>query len=194
MTEKNPTDKRIIEFLGKKGTGTVDEICAALGIGRTNARKYLAGLTVDKKVKREAGGREGRRKLPDVFSLPGKKKPAAKPGKSTAAKSKDGRLGPGQLDKLVLGYMRSHKDDSPHTASAIGKGIKRSSGAVANCLGRLEKAKSVRLVKPKPRGYALVEAQKWPIANQAARMGALCGGYGERCDSSGAGVLASPRE
>lgn len=157
MTEKKSTDEQIIEFLGKKGTGTVDEICAALGIGRTNARKYLAGLTVDKKVKRETGGREGRRKLPDVFSLAGKKKPAEKRGKST---SKDGRLGPGQLDKLVLGYMRSHKDDAPHTASAIGKGISRSSGAVANCLGRQVKANTVRMVKPKPREYALVEGQK----------------------------------
>ncbi len=59
MTEKKSTDERIIEFLGEKGTGTVDEICAALGISRTNARKYLAGLTVDKKVKREAGGERG---------------------------------------------------------------------------------------------------------------------------------------
>jgi len=56
--------------------------------------------------------------------------------------------------------MRSHTDDAPHTASAIGKGIKRSSGAVANCLGRLVKAESVRLVKPKPREYALAEQQK----------------------------------
>jgi hypothetical protein len=157
MTEKKSTDERIIEFLNEKGTGTVDEICAALKIGRTNARKYLAGLTVDKKIKRESGGREGRRKLPDVFSLKGKKTSTGKRGKST---SKYGRLGPGQLDKLVLGYMRSHKDDAPHTASAIAKGIKRSSGAVANCMGRQVKANTVRMVKPKPREYALVEGQK----------------------------------
>ncbi len=56
--------------------------------------------------------------------------------------------------------MRSHKDDAPHTASVIGKGIKRSSGAVANCLDRQMKAEKVRLVKPKPREYALVEAKK----------------------------------
>jgi hypothetical protein len=160
MTEKQSTDEQIIDFVGKKGAATVDEVCAALGIGRTSARKYLAGLTVDKKVKREAGGREGRRKLPDVFSLPGKKKAAGKSGKSASAKSKDGRLGPGQLDKLVLGYMRSHRKDAPHTASAIGKGIKRSSGAVANCLGRQVKANTVQMVKPKPREYALVEGQK----------------------------------
>lgn len=66
----------------------------------------------------------------------GQKKPLAKGGRRAPAKPKSERLGPGQLDKLVLDYMRKHKADSPHTASAIGKGIKRSSGAVANCLER----------------------------------------------------------
>lgn len=75
-------------------------------------------------------------------------------------KTKTERLAPGELDKLVLGYMRRHKKDAPHTASAIGKAIKRSSGAVANCLGRLEKQKKVRLAKPKPREYELVQSKK----------------------------------
>jgi hypothetical protein len=79
---------------------------------------------------------------------------------SKGSTSKTGRLGPGELDKLVLGYMRRHKKDAPHTASAVGKAIKRSSGAVANCLGRQEKQKKVRLVKPKPREYELVESRK----------------------------------
>jgi hypothetical protein len=70
------------------------------------------------------------------------------------------RLAPGELDKLVLGFMRRNKKDAPHTPSAVAKGIKRSSGAVANCLGRQDKAKKVRLVSPKPRRYELVEAKK----------------------------------
>lgn len=159
MSEKKPVDQQIVDLLEEKGTGTVDEIAAAVKIGRTSARKYLAGLTVDKKVEREPGGREGRRKLPDVFSLPGRER-AGKRAKVPSGKSKNGRLGPGELDGLVLGYMRKHKKDSPHTPSAISKAIKRSSGAVANCLGRQEKQKKVRLVKPKPREYELVEAQK----------------------------------
>lgn len=79
--------------------------------------------------------------------------------KKASAKRKTERLRPGELDKLVLGYMRRHKKDAPHTASAIGKAIKRSSGAVANCLGRQEKQKKVRLVKPKPREYELVQSK-----------------------------------
>ena len=51
----------------------------------------------------------------------------------TAAKK---RLRPGELDGQVLAYMRKHRDDDPLTASAIGKGIGRSSGAIANCLAR----------------------------------------------------------
>jgi hypothetical protein len=85
---------------------------------------------------------------------------ARKPiGKAPKAKSNAGRLGPGQLDKLVLAYMGEHKGDAPHTSSAIGKGIERSSGAVANCLARLEKAKEVRLAQKKPRAYKLKGAR-----------------------------------
>lgn len=87
-------------------------------------------------------------------------KPASKPpGEAPKAKAKAGRLGPGQLDKLVLAYMREHKGEAPHTASAIGKAIGRSSGAVANCLARLEKAKEVRLSQKKPRAYKLKGAR-----------------------------------
>jgi hypothetical protein len=69
------------------------------------------------------------------------------------------RLGPGALDDLVLAYMRHHKGDGPLTSSAIGKGLERSSGAVANCLVRLARAKQVRQAKRKPRGYVLKEVK-----------------------------------
>lgn len=75
----------------------------------------------------------------------------------SAAKGK--RLRPGALDDLVLAYMRKRKDDGPLTASAIGKGIERSSGAVANCLLRLARAKKVRQAKRTPRAYVLKEAK-----------------------------------
>lgn len=83
-----------------------------------------------------------------------------KPKKAASSGSKNSRLGPGGLDKLVLDHMRKHKGDAPQTASAIGKVIERSSGAVANCLVRLEKQGKVRLAKPKPRSYELAGAKK----------------------------------
>lgn len=83
--------------------------------------------------------------------------PKKRTRKSTkgSSKSKSERLAPGALDKLVLGYMRRHKNDAPHTPSAIAKGIKRSSGAVANCLNRLAAAKKVRQATGKPRRFEL---------------------------------------
>lgn len=74
-----------------------------------------------------------------------------------AAKRK--RLRPGELDGLVLAYLAEHKDDGPLTATAIGKGIGRSAGAVANCLGRLAKDKKVRQARKRPRTFAIAEAR-----------------------------------
>jgi hypothetical protein len=87
--------------------------------------------------------------------------PKAAPGKAKAAAASGGgakhkkRLRPGELDGLVLSHMCKHEGELPLTASAIGKGIEKSSGAVANCLARLAKAKKVRLAKKTPRAYDL---------------------------------------
>jgi len=77
---------------------------------------------------------------------------ATSKGKRAISKG-DKRLRPDKLDGLVLDYMRTHQEDLPLTASAIGKGIERLSGAVANCLARLTKAKQVRRAKRKPVAY-----------------------------------------
>ncbi len=69
------------------------------------------------------------------------------------------RLRPGELDGLVLSYLCKHREEWPLTATAVGKGIGRSPGAVANCLKRLAKTKKVRLAKKAPRAYLLKEAK-----------------------------------
>lgn len=79
--------------------------------------------------------------------------------KATKAKPKQ-RLRPGQLDGLVLGYMKKHRGELPVTATKVAQGIKRSSGAVGNCLGRLEKEKKVRLAGKTPRRYDLARSTK----------------------------------
>ncbi len=84
----------------------------------------------------------------------------AKKDKRAASNASKTRLRPGELDGLVLAYMRKHEEDLPLTASAIGKGIGRSSGAVANCLARLAKAKLARRAKRKPVAYDLKVAKK----------------------------------
>lgn len=67
------------------------------------------------------------------------------------------RLSPGELDGLVLDHLRNQKNDGPLTASAVAKGIDRSSGAVANCLARLAKVKKIRQAKRSPRAFVIVE-------------------------------------
>lgn len=65
------------------------------------------------------------------------------------------RLSPGGLNGLVLGFMKKNRPKLPATAGAVARGIKRSSGAVANCLGRLEEGGEVKLTNEKPREYEL---------------------------------------
>jgi len=66
---------------------------------------------------------------------------------------------PGELDGLVLAYLKKHKDEGPLTAGAIAEGISRSSGAIANCLARMAKEKKVHQAKRKPRSYVVKEVK-----------------------------------
>jgi hypothetical protein len=77
-------------------------------------------------------------------------KGSAKKGTSSAK-----RLRPGGLDEIVMGDLKAREADWPLTATAIGKSVGRSSGAVANCLARLKKAERVHQAKSKPRSYDL---------------------------------------
>jgi hypothetical protein len=71
------------------------------------------------------------------------------------------RLRPGQLDCLVLDYMKAHRKEGPLTATSIAKGLGgRSAGAVANCLFRLAEGKEIRQVNQRPRRYATKEAPR----------------------------------
>jgi predicted transcriptional regulator len=153
-TDKPSTEQRVIEALSAQ-EATVDEVAAAVGIGRTSARKYLAGLKQAGKVKRSAGGREGKRKLPDRYSLADKEPAAASRPEPEPRKGSGERLGPGKLDSLVLNYLGRHAEEGPLSASAVGKGLARSSGAVANCLKRLAEAGKVSQASERPRRYEI---------------------------------------
>ncbi|HWA54301.1 MAG TPA: hypothetical protein VG816_09035 [Solirubrobacterales bacterium] len=76
-----------------------------------------------------------------------------------SAAQKGKRLRPGELDGQVLAYMRKRTDDGPLTASAIGKGIEHSAGAIANCLVRLAKDRKIRQAKKRPRAYVLKDGK-----------------------------------
>jgi len=75
--------------------------------------------------------------------------------------AKPKRLGPGELDDLVLAFMRNRAQHGPLAATAIAKGLGgRSAGAVANCLGRLAKDKKVRQAKKQPRAYVIQDTAR----------------------------------
>jgi hypothetical protein len=65
------------------------------------------------------------------------------------------RLRPGQLDGLVVGFLAENVDSGPHGATGVARALKRSSGAVSNCLTRLSSTEQVRQVSEKPRLYSL---------------------------------------
>jgi len=152
-----PAKQAIIEVLKVEPTATVAQITVSAGVGRSTASKLLAQLERDGTVRRTEGGRDGNRRLPDGWSLVGEV-PAATTtvdGAASASNPVSGKLKPGGLDPLVLGYLKDNANSGPHGACVIAKALQRSSGAVGNCLVRLTDAKKAKLVTDKPRRYSL---------------------------------------
>jgi len=174
-TEKPASEEAALKALAANPEATAAEVAAAASVGRSTAGKVLARLTSSGEVRRIEGGRDGARRLPDRFAL-ASAEPAADDGKPKAAEeakpkaADDGKpkaveeakpepagehLKPGQLDKLVLAYLKDNADSGPHGPTTVAKALVRSSGAVGNCLVRLTNAKQVRQVSDKPRRYSL---------------------------------------
>jgi DNA-binding IclR family transcriptional regulator len=122
------------------------EIATATGLGRSTVGKALAALERDGTVRRHPGGRDGRRRLPDRWSIG---RAAERDDRARAATQ---RLRPGQLDEIVLDYIDAQGTDAVG-ASAVAKALGRSAGAVGNCLTRLAAAGRVSQVSDKPRRH-----------------------------------------
>jgi predicted DNA-binding transcriptional regulator YafY len=174
-TEKPASEQATLKALAANPEATAAEVAAAVNVGQSTASKVLARLTSSGEVRRIEGGRDGARRLPDRFAL-APAEPAADDGKPKAAEdaepkaADDGKpkaaedakpkvaaehLKPGQLDELVLAYLKENADSGPHGPTTVAKALVRSSGAVGNCLVRLTKAEQVRQDSEKPRRYSL---------------------------------------
>ena len=158
-TEKPASEQAILKALAANSEATAAEVAVAAGVGRSTATKVLARLASSGGARRTDGGRDGARRLPDRFALAAAE-PAAKTAKPKAAadakpKAAGEHLKPGQLDGLVLAFLKKNADSGPHGPTAVARALERSSGAVGNCLGRLTKAKQVRQDNEKPRRYSL---------------------------------------
>ena len=162
---KTKTPPAILKVLKVEPQATVAQIAMSAGVGRSTAGKLLAQLESDGEVRRTAGGRDGNRRLPDLWSLAGQQPAAndandAKPASTTdakpsAANGKADRLKAGGLEPLVLAYLKENADSGPHGPTTVARALERSTGAVGNCLNRLTKSKQVRQASDKPRRYTI---------------------------------------
>ncbi|MGI0151678.1 MAG: MarR family transcriptional regulator [Thermoplasmata archaeon] len=160
---------QIIDMLTARPGATAAELAEALGLGQSTAAKHLAALEAKGTIRREPGGREAGRRLPDRWTATTSEveRPApGAPGKAheeptDAGDSTDGapgpsdRLGRGALGALVREYLAARVDEDLG-ATQVGKGLGRSQGAVSNALARLEAAGEARLVSTSPRRYRIV--------------------------------------
>jgi DNA-binding transcriptional ArsR family regulator len=137
-TSEASTAARILKALADKPGSTAAEIADITKLGRSTISKELAALERAGQAIRVPGERQGRRRTADRWS------PAT-----------NERLRPGQLDDLVLNYVRSA--DEPVGPVAVARALGRSSGAIANCLARRAKAGDLKLVEGKPRRYAIAK-------------------------------------
>jgi DNA-binding IclR family transcriptional regulator len=146
-TDKLVSQEAVVNALASRADLTSAEIATITGLARSTVAKSLAALERSGMVSRGPGGRDGRRRLPDRWSLG-----SADKG-DTPTRASTSRLRPGQLDELVRGYIDSLGNDAAG-ATAVAKALGRSAGAVANCLTRLAGAGRVRQVSDKPRRYS----------------------------------------
>lgn len=142
---KPSSEEALAKALASQGELTNAEIATATGRGRSTVGKTLAALERAGIARRHPGGREGRRRLPDRWSV------SSSDERSPAGPTQ--RLRPGQLDRLVLEFINT-QGKSPMGATAVAKALGRSAGAVGNCLVRLAAAGQVRQVSEHPRRYS----------------------------------------
>jgi hypothetical protein len=153
---KPNSEQAILTAIAAQPEMTAAEVAGVAKLGRSTASKVLARLADSGKVARVRGGRDGARRLPDRFSLlTGKPTKATKAAGAATNGSGGERLKPGQLDGLVIAFLKKNADSGPHGPTAVAKALQRSSGAVGNCLVRLARAKQVRQDSDAPRRYRL---------------------------------------
>lgn len=131
---------------------TATELAEVLGLGQSTVSKHLAALEAAGTVRREAGGRDGGRRIADRWSA------AAVPAVAEVGKDEDDgttRLGRGELSTLVLDYLAARPNET-FGPTQVGKALGHSQGAVANALARFADSGRVRLVGDAPRRYQAV--------------------------------------
>jgi predicted ArsR family transcriptional regulator len=138
ITNKPTAADNVREALALHPASTAAELAEISGLSRAAIAKQLTALQKAGDATATEGSRNGRRGRPaSRWSLTGQ--------------TERPRLRPGELDGLVLTYLRGL--DAPIGPTAVGKALDRSAGAVANCMARLAKAGQLKQTSDRPRRY-----------------------------------------
>jgi len=119
-TQKVSTDQ-VLDALAARPEVSAAELAAALGLGQSTAAKHLAALESAGTARREPGGREAGRRLPDRWTATG----------SDAGSTLGVRLSRGALGAMVRDYLaaRPNEDLGP---TQVAKGLAEPSGIRRN--------------------------------------------------------------
>jgi DNA-binding transcriptional ArsR family regulator len=112
--DKPISEEAVVKALASGSDLASAEIAKVTGLARSTVGKALAALERDRMVRRDPGGRDGRRKLPDRWSL------GSTDEHDTPTRSSTSRLRPGQLDELVRGYIDLVGKDAVETVDEVG--------------------------------------------------------------------------
>lgn len=164
-----PTAQALLDALTGRPGATAADLADAAGIGRSTAGKLLAKLAAEGGVLRQPGGRQGGRRSADRWTLVASTPAAATQDRSTApptptaeaadpeqSRRESGRLGAGELRRLVLAFL-ADRPGQALSPTVIAKALGRSAGAVSNALTVLAGQGAVVQTQVKPRRYTLAQ-------------------------------------
>jgi predicted transcriptional regulator len=164
-TPATPAAEALLGALADRPGATATELAEAARIGRSTAAKLLATLADQHRVLRQPGGHHDGRRAADRWTLPTPLPTQDSSAPPTAAPTppaerpltESGRLGAGQLRRLVLGCL-AERPGQALSPTTIAKTLDRSAGAVANALQILAGQGAVTQTQPKPRRYTITAA------------------------------------
>ncbi|HVA61350.1 MAG TPA: MarR family transcriptional regulator [Mycobacteriales bacterium] len=156
--------ERVHAALVGRPSATAAGLAEETGLGRSTVTKALTGLEAAGLAHRVPGGRDGGKRLPDMWEAPPAEPSPAKtsatsPGRLRPTKPAAGpdgaeRLGRGQLRELVLTHLRDHPGDA-FSPSALSAALGRSAGAISNAAETLVAASQVERSVDRPRRYRI---------------------------------------
>ena len=175
---RTETEEKLWQALRANPGKTAIALSTAAGIGKSTAPKILARWEKDGLVTRTAGIADGGSRPADRWSIATDDQPTDDqptddhqsdddPNQPQSEKAQ--RLAPGALRGLVEDFLRDNPGE--FSPNAIGKALKRSSGAVHNALEKLVESGYAVRTSEKPKKYSLAGIS---CENEVAAPVAVC--------------------